>query len=169
MLPGVVAGTLAARWSPPQMAGWLRQTLPSDHERPVSHDTIYLSLFVQSRGVLRRTLLTPLRRGRRCRHSRHATRAGQRREATTRAAHHAFTIATRVQVYCCDPPRPWQRGSHEHTNGLLRQYFPDGLHRSALTQVPLDRGAKQLNTRPRMTLGYQTPVDKLAQIVASTR
>ena len=98
VLPGVVAGTLAARWSPPQMAGWLRQTLPSDHERPVSHDTIYLSLFVQSRGVLRRALLTPLRRGRRCRHSRHATRAGQRREATARAAHHAFTIATRVQV-----------------------------------------------------------------------
>jgi len=85
------------------------------------------------------------------------------------AAHHAFTIATNVQVYFCDPQSPWQRGSNENTNGLLRHYFPDGMNLSTLTQVQLDRVAKQLNTRPRMTLGFQTPADKLAQIVASTR
>ena len=253
VLRRVVAEKLAARWSPQQIAGWLRQTFPSDPEMQVSHETIYVSLFVQSRGVLKRALLTQLRRGRRFRHSRYATKTGQRRgqivdaisirarppavedravpghwegdllagaanshvatlverqsryvmlvrvrgkdtrsvvRALTRrvrrlphglmksltwdrglelAAHHAFTIATNVQVYFCDPQSPWQRGSNENTNGLLRQYFPDGMNLSALTQVQLDRVATQLITRPRLTLGYQTPADKLAQIVASTR
>jgi len=253
VLRGVVAAKLAACWSPQQIAGWLRQTFPSDPEMHVSHETIYLSLFVQSRGVLKRALLSQLRRGRRFRHARTATRTGQRRgqivdavsirerpaaiedravpghwegdllagaanshiatlverqsryvllvrvrgkdtrsvvRALTRrvqrlpqglmqsltwdrglelAAHHAFTIATDVQVYFCDPQSPWQRGSNENTNGLLRQYFPNGTDLSGFTQARLDAVAKQLNTRPRMTLGYQTPADKLAQIVASTR
>jgi IS30 family transposase len=84
------------------------------------------------------------------------------------AAHRTFTVATNVQVYFCDPQSPWQRGSNENTNGLLRQYFPHGTDLSRHSQRRLDAVALQLNTRPRKTLGYKTPADKLAQIVAST-
>jgi IS30 family transposase len=84
------------------------------------------------------------------------------------AAHRAFTIATDVQVYFCDPHSPWQRGSNENTNGLLRQYFPHGTDLSHYSQAELNRVARQLNERPRKTLGFQTPADKLAAIVAST-
>ena len=85
------------------------------------------------------------------------------------AAHQRFTLATNVQVYFCDPRSPWQRGSNENTNGLLRQYFPKGQDLSAVTQAQLNRIARRLNERPRKTLGYQTPAAKLAEIVASTR
>ena len=84
------------------------------------------------------------------------------------AAHKRFTVATKVQVYFCDPQSPWQRGSNENTNGLLRQYFPKGADLSAYSQGDLNRVARRLNQRPRKTLGYQTPADKLASIVAST-
>ena len=87
---------------------------------------------------------------------------------TELAAHRAFTIATDVQVYFCDPQSPWQRGSNENTNGLLRQYFPDGTDLAHYSQPQLDAVAQQLNTRPRKTLGYKTPAATLAQIVAST-
>ena len=251
-LRAMVAVKLAARWSPEQIAGWLRDTFPSDADMQVSHETIYRSLFVQSRGVLKRTLLSHLRRGRRFRHSRHATTAGQTRgqiidavsirerppaiedravpghwegdliagsshshiatlverqsrylilvrvhgkdtttvvralrrrvqrlprglmasltwdRGTELAAHRAFTVATNVQVYFCDPQSPWQRGSNENTNGLLRQYFPHGTDLARYSQSQLDTVALQLNTRPRKTLGYKTPANKLAQIVAST-
>jgi IS30 family transposase len=251
-LRAIVAGKLAARWSPEQIAGWLRDTFPGDADMQVSHETIYRALFVQSRGVLKRELLSHLRRGRRFRHSRHATTAGQTRgqiidavsirerppvvedravpghwegdliagsanshiatlvERHSRylmlvrvrgkdtatvvralqrrvqrlpqglmasltwdrgmelAAHRAFTVATNVQVYFCDPQSPWQRGSNENTTGLLRQYFPHGTDLSRYSQAKLDAVALQLNTRPRKTLGYKTPADKLAQIVAST-
>jgi IS30 family transposase len=83
------------------------------------------------------------------------------------AAHHAFTVATNVRVYFCDPQSPWQRGSNENTNGLLRQYLPEGTDLSRYTQRQLDTIATQLNTRPRLTLGFHTPADKLADIVAS--
>jgi IS30 family transposase len=250
-LRALVAEKLAAKWSPQQIAGWLRVAFPSDPERHVSHETIYRSLFVQSRGVLKRALLAQLRRGRSFRHSRHATTAGQTRGQITGAvsirqrppvvndravpghwegdllagaanshiatlverqsrflllirvrgkdttsvmralkrrvrglpnglmqsltwdrgmelaAHHAFTVATNVRVYFCDPQSPWQRGSNENTNGLLRQYLPEGTDLSHYTQRQLDAIAKQLNTRPRLTLGYHTPADKLADIVAS--
>ena len=84
------------------------------------------------------------------------------------AQHHRFAIATDVAVYFCDPQSPWQRGTNENTNGLLRQYFPDGTDLSSYTQRDLDRIAKQLNTRPRKTLGFRTPAAILAEAVAPT-
>jgi IS30 family transposase len=86
---------------------------------------------------------------------------------TELAAHRAFTMTTDVHVYFCDPQSPWQRGSHENTNGLLRQYLPLATDLSRYSQARLDTIALRLNTRPRMTLGYQTPAAKLAEIVAS--
>ena len=84
------------------------------------------------------------------------------------AHHRAFSIATGVQVYFCDPQSPWQRGTNENTNGLLRQYFPTGTDLSDFSQRQLDAIAMRLNTRPRKTLGYRTPADILAETVAST-
>jgi IS30 family transposase len=84
------------------------------------------------------------------------------------AQHKSFTMATDVQVYFCDPQSPWQRGSNENTNGLLRQYLPKTADLSAYSQSDLDKIALQLNQRPRKTLGFQTPADKLQASVAST-
>jgi IS30 family transposase len=248
----IVARKLAQQWSPQQISGWLRCTFPSDAGMQVSPETIYRSLFVQSRGVLRRGLLQQLRRQH---HFRHARGGAQRRprqgqildavsirqrpaevhdravpghwegdllegargtfvatlverqsryvllvrlpskdtQTVTRAlarrirrlphglmklltwdrggelaAHRAFTVATKVNVYFCDPRSPWQRGSNENTNGLLRQYLPTATNLTAYSQARLDAIALRLNTRPRMTLGYQTPAAKLAEIVAAT-
>jgi IS30 family transposase len=248
----LVAGKLARNWSPQQIAGWLRHTFPGDPTLHVSHETIYRTLFVQSRGVLKRELLAHLRRRKTFRRSKHATTVGQRRgqiidaisirerppevedravpghwegdlltgarnshiatlverrsryvihvrlpgkdtqtvvRALTRrvrrlpqglmasltwdrgpelAAHRRFTVATNVQVYFCDPQSPWQRGSNENTNGLLRQYFPHGTDLSTYRQSQLDAIARELNMRPRLTLGFQTPADKLGETVALT-
>ena len=246
----VVARRLAADWSPRQIAGWLRATYPDNLAMHVSHETIYLSLFVQTRGVLKRTLLRHLRRRQMVRRARrrppHQTERilgavsirerpaavedravpghwegdllmGKRRsriatlvERQSRyvmlvrlprpdsvsivgalarrvrtlpaalrqsltwdrgrelAAHRTFTVATNVQVYFCDPRSPWQRGSNENTNGLLRQYFPRGTDLSTYSQAHLNAIARRLNTRPRETLGYQTPAARLAACVAST-
>ena len=84
------------------------------------------------------------------------------------AQHRRFTIATDVDVYFCDPQSPWQRGSNENTNGLLRQYFPKGADLFGYSQDDLDAVALQLNTRPRKTLGFQTPADMLERAVALT-
>jgi IS30 family transposase len=248
----LVAMKLARNWSPQQIAGWLRQTFPDDPCLHVSHETIYRSLFVQSRGVLKRELVAHLRRRHRIRRAHQATRARHRSggiadavsirerpgEVADRAvpghwegdlltggrqsyiatlverqsrfvqlvrlankethtvvaalktavralpagvmtsltldrgsefaAHKVFTVATNVQVYFCDPQSPWQRGTNENTNGLLRQYFPKGTDLSHYSQEDLDEVALQLNTRPRKTLGYATPADRLAATVAST-
>ena len=248
----VVARKLAAKWSPEQIAGWLRVTYPDVPAMHVSHETIYRSLFVQSRGVLKKALLQHLRRCRMMRRSQRATNRGQRRgeivdavsirdrpataedralpghwegdllagrnnshvatlverrsrylllvripgkdtvsvvRALTRqvrtlpnglmssltwdrggelAAHKRFTVATDVQVYFCDPQSPWQRGSNENTNGLLRQYFPKGTDLAGLSQADLNRVARRLNQRPRKTLNYKTPADMLATFVAPT-
>jgi IS30 family transposase len=247
-----VAEKLAADWSPQQIAGWLRRTYPQDLGMQVSHETIYRSLFVQSRGVLKQELLRHLRRRKTMRRSKHASATTQPRgqivdaisirerpasvedravpghwegdllagkansyiatlverrsrfvmlvrlpgkdtqrvvQALTRrvrtlptglmssltwdrgmelAAHKTFSVATDVQVYFCDPQSPWQRGSNENTNGLLRQYFPDGTDLSTFTQAQLNIIARRLNMRPRKTLGYDTPADRLATCVAST-
>lgn len=87
---------------------------------------------------------------------------------TELAKHKEFTVATDVKVYFCDPQSPWQRGSNENTNGLLRQYFPDGTDLSVYSQAELNKVARQLNGRPRKTLGFETPADKLSAGVALT-
>ena len=83
------------------------------------------------------------------------------------ADHRRFTLATDVAVYFCDPQSPWQRGTNENTNRLLRQYLPHGVDLSTFTQAQLSTIARQLNERPRKTLMYQTPAEKLAESVAS--
>jgi len=251
-LRNMVASKLLLDWSPKQISGWLKTQYPGDESLRVSHETIYRSLFIQARGVLKKELLGHLRTKRRMRRSQHsrifkdsrgqipnaisirerpaevADRAvpghwegdllsGSRNShivtlverhsrfamlikvpskdtavvvtalsrhirklpATLRrsltwdrglemARHQDFTVATDVQVYFCDPQSPWQRGTNENTNLLLRQYFPRGTDLSVYSQAQLDRVALRLNQRPRQTLGFQTPASKLHASVAST-
>ena len=83
--------------------------------------------------------------------------------------HVTFTMATKIDVYFCDPQSPWQRGSNENTNRLLRQYFPRGIDMSTYSQAKLSAVARQLNERPRKTLQYETPAERFAQCVAAIR
>jgi IS30 family transposase len=247
----IVAGKLQRRWSPEQVAGWLKRTYPDDPSRQVSPETIYRSLFIQARGALKKELVAHLRRSRVMRRSRHHTQktdqhgritdtvsiserpasvadravpghwegdllCGSRNsqiatlvERHTRyamlvkvtgkdtetvitalikharklpqelyqsltwdrgkemAEHKRFTLATDIQVYFCDPQNPWQRGTNENTNGLLRQYFPKGTDLSGYSQAQLNAVARQLNERPRKTLNFETPAERFHQTVAS--
>ena len=251
-LRNIVASKLILNWSPEQISGWLKIQFPDDASMRVSHETIYRSLFIQARGVLKKELMDHLRSKRRMRRSRHATVSGQSRgqivdalsirerpaEVEDRAVpghwegdllsgaknsyiatlverhsrfamlikvrsketdvvvaalsqhvrklpatlkrsltwdrglemakHKDFTVATDVQVYFCDPQSPWQRGTNENTNLLLRQYFPRGTDLSGYSQEQLDQVSLLLNQRPRKTLGFHTPADKLQASVAST-
>jgi IS30 family transposase len=243
-----VAQKLALQWSPAQIAGWLKQQFPTDPNMQLSHETIYRSLFVQTRGVLKKELMAHLRTARQMRQAKGGTTKsglGQivdavsirerpaeaedravpghwegdllagannthiatlverhsrfvmllkvpskntatvvaalarhigklprelRRSLTwdrgkEMAAHHSFTVATNVRVYFCDPRSPWQRGTNENTNGLLRQYFPKGTDLSAFSQAHLNRIALRLNQRPRKTLGFKSPADKLGLVL----
>jgi IS30 family transposase len=184
-------------WSPEQISGWLKTQYPDDKSMRVSHETIYRSLFIQARGVLKQELMEHLRSKRRMRRSLHSTvlvkvpskdtetvaaalsKHVRKLPATLRrsltwdrghemAKHKSFTVATNVQVFFCDPQSPWQRGTNENTNGLLRQYFPRGTDLGPISQAQLDQVALRLNQRPRKTLGFQTPISKLQASVAST-
>ena len=84
------------------------------------------------------------------------------------AKHKSFSVDTNVKVYFCDPQSPWQRGTNENTNGLLRQYFPKKTDLSVYSQADLNKVALRLNQRPRKTLGFETPASKLQASVAST-
>ena len=84
------------------------------------------------------------------------------------ADHKRFTLATDIKVYFCDPQNPWQRGTNENTNGLLRQYLPKETDISSYSQAKLNAVARQLNTRPRKTLNYETPAERFSQSIAST-
>ena len=247
-----VARKLGLNWSPEQIAGWLKRAHPGDGFNQVSHETIYRSLFVQARGVLKKELVGHLRSKRTIRRSIHATGKGDRRgqitdivsirerpasvedravpghwegdlisgsqnshiatlvERHTRyvmlakvanketrtvvsalikqaktlptelyksltwdrgkelADHRRFSLATDIDVYFCDPQSPWQRGSNENTNGLLRQYFPKGTDLSVHSQAHLNKVARQLNERPRKTLEFETPAERFNACVAST-
>ena len=250
-LSHIVAIKLKRNWSPEQIAGWLKTKHPGDESRQVSHETIYRSLFIQARGVLKKELQLYLRTQRAIRRSKHSSLKrnglGQIRNAIsiserpacvedravpghwegdliggsknsyiatlverhTRyvmmakvknkdtesvvsalikqakklpnelyksltwdrgkelADHGRFTLETNIDVYFCDPSSPWQRGSNENTNRLLRQYFPRGTDLSAHSQVKLNTVARQLNERPRKTLGFETPAEKFNACVAS--
>jgi IS30 family transposase len=247
-LAAAVEAGLARRWSPQQVSARLKIEYPDDPEMRISHETIYQSLYVQSRGELRRQLTANLRQGRARRRARGAPehrgrmadmvsiaerppeasdraipghwegdllvgKAGhsfiatlverqtryvllarlgnERKSAHVTAAlaeliarlpahlalsltwdqgnelaeHLCFTAKTGVSVYFCDPHSPWQRGSNENTNGLLRQYLPKGTDLAARSQVELDAIAAELNGRPRQTLGWATPAEKMAELL----
>jgi len=248
----IVAEKLQLEWSPHQIAGWLKYTYPDDENYQVSHETIYLTLFIQARGALKKELIQYLRKPRAMRRSRHHTQKTKDHgrisntvsirerppevedravpghwegdlicgsnnsqiatlvERHTRyvmlarvpskdtktvinalikqahklprelyksltwdrgkemADHQRFSLDTGIKVYFCDPGSPWQRGSNENTNGLLRQYFPKGMDLSNVHQNRLNAVARRLNGRPRETLQFRTPAERFAQCVAST-
>ena len=248
----IVASKLQCHWSPEQIAGWLKKAHAGNERLQVSHETIYRSLFIQARGVLKRELLQYLRTRRVMRYPQktslkgkglgHITDAVSIRErpasvedravpghwegdlicgsnnsfiatlverqtryvmlakvsgkdteavinalikqakklpnelyksltwdrGSEMADHRRFTLDTDIQVYFCDPQSPWQRGSNENTNRLLRQYLPKGTNLSLHSQAKLNAIARQLNERPRKTLEYETPAERFNVCVAST-
>lgn len=248
----IIEKKLRKHWSPEQIAGWLKMTYPYDESFQVSHETIYRSLFIQARGLLKKELQQFLRSKRTIRRSKHSSLKNdglgqitnmvsiRERPASVEdsavpghwegdlivgsnnsyiatlverhiryvmlakvktkksevvinalikqskklpvelyksltwdrgsemAEHQRFTLATDIQVYFCDPQSPWQRGSNENTNRLLRQYFPKGTDLSVHSQAKLNAVARQLNERPRKTLGFHTPAERFNECVAST-
>ena len=252
ILKRIVASKLKMNWSPKQIDGWLKRQYPDDENRHVSHETIYRSLFIQARGVLKKELLQYLRSQRAIRRSRQHNMKNEglgkisnavsirERPASVEdravpghwegdliagsnnsyiatlverhsryvmlvrvkgkdtetvisalikhaeklptelyksltwdrgkemADHQRFSLATNIDVYFCDPQSPWQRGSNENTNRLLRQYFPKGTDLSVHSQATLNKVARQLNERPRETLDFETPAERFNACVAST-
>jgi IS30 family transposase len=252
-LARTVSAKLQRKWSPEQIAGWLKRASPGEPHNQVSHETIYRSLFIQTRGVLKKELLDHLRAKRTIRRSRHASLKrnglGKIKDAVSiserpagvedravpghwegdliggarnsyvatlverhsryvmlvkvankdtesvvtalirqsrklphelyrsltwdrgkeLADHKRLALASDVEVYFCDPRSPWQRGSNENTNRLLRQYLPHGTDLSIHSQAKLSAIARQLNERPRKTLLYRTPAETFAECVAAIR
>ena len=252
MLKHMVATKLKRNWSPKQISGWLKRTYPKQEHKQVSHETIYRSLFIQARGVLKKELQLYLRSQRAIRRSKqhsikkmdlgkiknmvsiserpasvedravpghwegdlisvsnnsHIATLVERHSryvllvklkgkdsktvisalikhskklptelyksltwdrGTEMADHQRFTLATNIDVYFCDPQSPWQRGTNENTNRLLRQYFPKGTDLSVHSQTALNKVARQLNERPRETLEFETPAERFNACVAST-
>lgn len=252
MLKHMVATKLKRNWSPKQISGWLKRTYPKQEHKQVSHETIYRSLFIQARGVLKKELQLYLRSQRAIRrskkhslkkiglgkitnavsirerpasvedravpghwegdlisgsnnthiatlverHSRYVMLAKLKGKDTNSvisalikqanklptelyksltwdrgsemSGHKRFTLETNIDVYFCDPQSPWQRGSNENTNRLLRQYFPKGTDLSVHSQTALNKVARQLNERPRETLKFETPAERFNACVAST-
>ena len=250
-LTRTVVKKLQLEWSPQQVAGWLKREHPDNEAYNVSHETIYKSLYIQSRGVLKKELLKALRSQRIMRrarnsslkkqglgkitnavsiserpasaedravpghwegdliagtnnsfiatlverHSRYVMLAKVKNKdsesviaalikqskklpaelyksltwdrGTEMARHQKFTLATNIDVYFCDPKSPWQRGSNENTNRLLRQYFPKGTDLALHSQAKLNAVARRLNERPRKTLEYETPAERFNACVAS--
>jgi IS30 family transposase len=247
-LLGLVEQGLQRRWSPEQISARLKADYPEDRELRISHETIYRSLYVQSRGQLRRQLAANLRTGRTKRRARgrrddrgrivgmvpiaerapevddrrvpghwegdlligaggrsaiatlverqtryvllarlgadrtsahvigalkeriqdlpaHLTRSLTWDQGRELAAHRAFTVDTGVRVYFCDPHAPWQRATNENTNGLLRQYLPKSSDLAACSQIALDQIAAELNGRPRKTLDWMTPAEKMTELL----
>ena len=251
-LSQIVAHKLKLQWSPHQIAGWLKREYPGKEDHYVSHETIYKTLFIQSRGALKKELLQHLRTQRMMRRGKTSSLKGQglgkipnavsirerpasvedravpghwegdliqgtnnsfiatlverhtryvmlakvkNKETHTVISalikqskklptelyksltwdrgseltdHQHFTLATDIKVYFCDPQSPWQRGSNENTNGLLRQYFPKGTDLSVHSQAKLNAVARRLNERPRETLKFETPAERFNACVAST-
>jgi len=248
-LRSIVAEKLGIDWSPEQIAGWLKIRFPGDSAMQVSHETIYRTLFVQTRGALKAELVKHLRSGRMMRRSRHSTTAGQPRgqiidavsirerpaevddravpghwegdmlsgsgnthigtlverhsrltllvklpgkdasavaraiakkivqlpadlrrtltwdRGTEMAQHKALSVAADVKVYFCDPQSPWQRGTNENTNRLLRQYFPRKTPLGCFSQPRLNAVARRLNERPRKTLGFRSPAEVFKEML----
>jgi IS30 family transposase len=252
-LCNIITDKLQHKWSPQQISGWLSNHWSDKKDMQISHETIYKSLYLQARGVLKKELMRQLRYGHKMRHTKlHSTRGDrgtirivnglsisqrppeaadravpghwegdlisgsnnshiativERKsrntilaqldgkdtdsvvQAITRemmklplslrktltwdrgmemAKHANFTIATDMAVYFCDPQSPWQRGTNENTNRLLRQYFPKKTPLDHFTQDDLDQVALELNERPRKTLGYKTPSEVISNTVALT-
>ena len=177
-LRNMVASKLIQDWSPEQISGWLKTQYPDDQSMRVSQETIYRSLFIQARGVLKQELIKVPGKDTEAvvqALSWHVRKlpATLRRSLTwdrglEMARHKEFTVATKVKVYFCDPQSPWERGTNENTNLLLRQYFRRGTDLAPISQAQLDQVALRLNQRPRKTLGYQTPAARLQASVAST-
>jgi IS30 family transposase len=187
----LVQAKLKERLSPQQISVELRQEFPDNPEMWVSHETIYQSIYVQARGALRRELAVHLRTGRALRKPRR--RANERRgripdmvnisqrpaepdfiwksltwdQGKEMSNHLQIKVATGLQVYFCDPASPWQRGSNENTNGLLRQYFPKGDDLSQHGPEHLDFVAAQMNRRPRETLGWTRPAEALGRLLST--
>jgi IS30 family transposase len=181
-LRGKVEQYLQKKYSPEQISGRLRVEFPDDPEMWVSTETIYQSLYVQSRGALRRELTRCLRTGRAVRHP--GRQPGRRKnripnmvniserpaEAVDRAEMGDWkqvAIAADIEIFFCDPHKPWQRGSNENTNGLLRQYFPKGSDLSVHSEAELDQVAAELNDRPRKRLGYRKPIEEIGHLFAA--
>ena len=152
--------------SPEKIAGHLRRAYPDDMRTHLSAETIYAGLYVLPRGTLRSALLAAPHQARKARQprARDTDRRGQIPHMTPMAQHEQLAQRLALQIFFADPYSPWQRGTNENTNGLLRQYLPKGTDLSGYTQRLLNAIAHRLNTRLRKCLDVATPLEVYAQL-----